>query len=78
MISMRLKNVILKTLELSEFDLQDDTHAYQVPGWDSLSHIVVITAIEKEYRIRFKLPEILRLNNLSDLQMLINKKTNAF
>ena len=78
MISAQLKNVILRTLQLNEFDLRDETRAYQVPGWDSLSHIVVITAIEKEYRIRFKLPEILRLNNIGDLQTLINKKTNAF
>jgi Acyl carrier protein len=77
MISMRLKNVILRTLDLSEFDLQDDTHAYQVPGWDSLSHIIIITAIEKEYGIRFKFPEIMRLNNLGDLQALVDKKTNA-
>jgi len=77
MISSRLKNVILRTLKLNEFDLQDEMRAYQVPGWDSLSHIIIITAIEKEYGIRFKLPEILRLNNLGDLQTLINKTTNA-
>ena len=77
MISSRLKNVILNALKLDEFDLQDEMRAYDVPGWDSLSHIIIITAIEKEYGIRFKLPEVLRLNNLGDLQALIDKKTNA-
>ena len=77
MISARLKNVILRTLKLNEFDLQDGTRAYQVPGWDSLSHIMVITAIEKEYGVRFKLSEVLGLNNLGDLQTLVDKKTNA-
>ena len=77
MISPRLKNVILKTLKLAEFDLQDQTRAYQVPGWDSLSHIVVIAAIEKEYDVRFKVSEILRLNNLGDLQALVDSKTHA-
>ena len=77
MISIRLKNVILRTLKLNEFDLQDETRAYQVPGWDSLNHIIMITAIEKEYGIRFKISEILRLNNLGDLQALINRNTNA-
>ena len=74
MISERLKKVILKTLELKEFELRDETCAYQVPGWDSLNHIIVILAVEKEYGIRFKLPEILRLNNLGDMQTFIDKK----
>jgi acyl carrier protein len=77
MISDRLKKIILKTLELDEMDLRDEMRAYEVPGWDSLSHIIIITAIEKEYGVRFNISEILRLNNLGDLQALINKITNA-
>lgn len=74
MISERLKKVILKTLKLKEFELRDETRAYQVPGWDSLNYIIIILAVEKEYGIRFKLPEILRLNNLGDMQTFIDKK----
>ena len=77
MISIRLKNVILKTLKINEFDLRDEMRAYQIPGWDSLNHIIVITAIEKEYGIRFKISEILRLNNLGELQALVDTKTHA-
>jgi len=75
MISERFKKVILKELKLKSFDLQDETRAYQVPGWDSLSHIIILTAIEKEYGIRFKIIEVMRLKNLGDLQALINSKT---
>jgi len=77
MISGRMKDVILRTLKLSEFELRDETRAYQVPGWDSLNHIIIIAAIEKEYGICFKVSEILRLNDLGNLQALINKKTDA-
>jgi len=75
MISERLKKIILTTLKLKDFNLQDETHAYQVPGWDSLSHITILTAIEKEYGVRFKTVEILSLKNLGDLQTLVNRKT---
>ena len=77
MISQRLKTCILNQLKLKDFDLQDETRAYQVPGWDSLNHILIVTAIEKEYNIRFKLSEILILNNLGDLQALIDKKISS-
>jgi acyl carrier protein len=75
MISPRLRRVILGTLQLRECELRDSTCAWQVPGWDSLSHVVILTAIENEYGVRFSTREIMGLNNLGDLQELIRKKT---
>lgn len=77
MLSERLKDVILKELKLDEFQFSDSTTADQVPGWDSLNHINVILAVEKEYNIRFKNIEILRLRNLGELQTLIDSKLQA-
>ena len=74
MITDRLKGVILKELNLEDFELGDATTASQVPGWDSLSHVRIITAIEEAYGIRFKTLEVLRLRNVGDLQSLIDRK----
>jgi len=74
MISERLKKVILNELELSDFDLKDETTANQVPGWDSFNHINVILAVEKEYNLHFKGLEILKVKNIGELQKLIDSK----
>jgi len=74
MISERLKRIILEALQLEDFDMQDDTTANMVPGWDSLSHIKVIVAIEESYGIRFKTLEVIRLKNVGQLQRLIDAK----
>ena len=74
MISERLKRVILKELKLKDFDFGDGTFAYQVPGWDSLSHIRILSAVENEYKINFKFLEIARLKKIEDLQLLIESK----
>ena len=74
MISDKLKKVILEVLELDDFDMQDETTADQVPGWDSLNHINVILAVEKEYNLKFKGLEILRVKNIGELQALIDSK----
>ena len=42
MISPRLKSVILRELQLEDYDLQSDTVATAVPGWDSLSHVRIL------------------------------------
>ena len=74
MISARLRQVILKELQLDDFTLAEATNANQVPGWDSLSHVKIICAVEKEFGIRFKSLEVVRLSNVGQLQELVDKK----
>ena len=74
MISSKLKSAIIKELKLDDYDIQDGTLANQVPGWDSLNHINVILAIEKEYGVRFKSIEVLKCKNIGDLQKLCDSK----
>ncbi|MDP4175237.1 MAG: acyl carrier protein [Bacteroidota bacterium] len=77
MISEKLKNTIISSLDIDDFDLKDDTTADEVPGWDSLSHVNVILDIEKEFKIRFKSIEVLKLKNIGDLQKLVDSKLNS-
>jgi acyl carrier protein len=74
MISDQLANVIRKELKLDSFDFREETTADQVPGWDSLSHINIILAIEKEFAVKFKGIEILKAKNIGDLQKLVDSK----
>jgi acyl carrier protein len=75
MISDRLKRTILSALGLDDFALRDETVADEVPGWDSLSHARVISAVETEYGCRFKTVELLRLHKVGDLQALVDRRT---
>ncbi len=74
MISERFKKTILKVLGLEDFEMEENTLANQLPGWDSLNHANVITALEDEYKIRLKNLEILHCDNIGDLQRLVDSK----
>ena len=74
MISDRLKKIVLKELDLDDFDFQEGMTANMVPGCDSLTHIQIIVAIEKDYKIKFKGMEILKIKNMDELQALIDFK----
>ena len=74
MISPELKKVILNELNLDDFDLQDETVAPDVPGWDSLNHVNIILAVENKFAVKFKSYEVLRLKNVGDLQKLLDSK----
>ena len=74
MITQELKRVILMALKLDDWNIEDETIATQVPGWDSLNHVNVILAVEKHFDVRFKPVEILKLKNIGDLQRLLTSK----
>jgi acyl carrier protein len=77
MISERLQTLLRRELKLVNFDFHDDTLATQVPGWDSLTHVNVIAAVEREFDVRFKSLEVIRLKNIGDLQALVDRKLAA-
>ena len=72
MISEKLKSILLKELNLKDFEFNDETTASDVPGWDSLQHLNIIVAVEKSYSIKFKGLEVMRVQNIGDLQKLIH------
>ena len=48
--------------------------ASDVDGWDSLSHVNLITAIEARFDIRFTQKELLKQRNVGDLIAAIEQK----
>ena len=74
MITNELKQVILGSLNLDDWEISDDTLAEQVPGWDSLSHVNVILAVEQHFGVHFKSREVLMLKSIGDLQRLVDSK----
>lgn len=54
--------------------LNDSMTAMDVPGWDSLSHINLILAVEKGFKISLTTREVRALNNVGDFILLIEKK----
>ncbi|HZC23966.1 MAG TPA: acyl carrier protein [Candidatus Binatia bacterium] len=74
MIKPDLKRVILQELKLDDWQIDDETLATEIPGWDSLSHASVILAVEKAFGVRFSNLEVLKLNNIGDLQRLLDAK----
>ena len=77
MIDPRLKATVLAELGLEDFPMEESTTASEVPGWDSLSHVRVLAAVEREFSVRFRSLEVIRLKNVGDLQALVRRKSGA-
>jgi len=70
----RLSTIFRDVFDDESLVLRDDLTAEDVENWDSLTHINLIVAIEKEFRIRFTTAEVSRLKNVGELEALVAAK----
>lgn len=54
--------------------LRDDMTATDVENWDSLTHMLMITKVEENFSIKFKLKELNKLKMVGDLISVIESK----
>jgi acyl carrier protein len=73
-IQLRLTEIFRSVFDDPDLRITADMTAKDVPDWDSLSHITLIVAIEREFRIRFTTAEVASLMNVGDLADRIRKK----
>ena len=70
----RIRNILISVLKHENFEINDSLSASDVGGWDSLSHMAIITRIEKSFEVKFKLKELNKLNNMGNLISLLTTK----
>ena len=70
----RVEDIFREELEQDELVFTDETTAEDVEGWDSLSHVQLVAAMEEAFGIEFKSREILSWDNIGDLIDCIEKK----
>lgn len=76
-IILRLNNIFREVFEDNSIDVSPGMTANDVEKWDSLSHLTMIAAVEKEFGIKFKLKELVSMKNVGDLMMAIASKITA-
>jgi acyl carrier protein len=70
--------VIFKdVLENDDISLSPPTTADDIEEWDSLTHIQLVVAIEKHFKIRFKTSEITSYKNVGEMAEGIQQKLAA-
>ncbi|WP_299216959.1 acyl carrier protein [uncultured Aquimarina sp.] len=63
----KVRTAFISVLEHENFQLSDETTANDVDGWESITHMMIITEVEKTFSIKFKLMDLMNMNNVGDL-----------
>ena len=70
----RLNEVFRDVFDDDEIEVYPDTTADDIDDWDSLEHITLISAVEREFRMKFKMGEISSMKNVGEMAAIIAER----
>lgn len=63
----RLKKVFQEVLDEEDIELNDDTVADDVDGWDSFEHINLIVGVEDEFGFKIPMGKVVTMKNVGEM-----------
>lgn len=70
----QIRALMEDVFDVDDLSVTPATTAEDIEEWDSLSHIRLVVAVERKFKIKFKTAEIEGLKNVGDLVNLIGAK----
>ncbi|MCM5528439.1 acyl carrier protein [Parasegetibacter sp. NRK P23] len=71
----KVSEVLKKLLDQPGLSVTTETTADQVEGWDSLTHMSIISEVERVFNIEFRFNEIMKMEKVGDMVDIIAEKT---
>ena len=70
----RLDRVFQDVFDDDSIRVTPNTTADDIEDWDSLEHITLISAVEREFRMKFKMGEISSMKNVGEMASIIQQR----
>ena len=70
----RLNRVFRDVFDDETIRVTPNTTADDIDDWDSLEHITLISAVEREFRMKFKMGEISSMKNVGELARIVMER----
>lgn len=70
----KLNRVFQDVFDNETLELEDNTTADDIEEWDSLTHIDLVVAVEREFGIKFSMGEVRKMQNVGEMVDIILKR----
>jgi len=69
-----VQNIFRDVFDENTLNISDKTNSVDIEEWDSLNHINLVSAIEKEFNIKFSIIELISFKDVgSMINLMISK-----
>lgn len=69
----KLRRIVVDVLKISEGVYNEDLTAGDIPEWDSIGHVNLLMAVEREFEIAFDVTDAIDIESVADLQDMVKK-----
>jgi acyl carrier protein len=70
----KLIDLIANIINVPVGELTPQSGPANIPAWDSLAHIGIMSAVEQTYDLQLTMPEMLSIKTVADLRNAIEKR----
>ncbi|MBR6874451.1 MAG: acyl carrier protein [Ruminococcus sp.] len=70
----RLELVFRDVFDDDSITLYEDTTADDIDDWDSIEHITLISAVEKEFGMRFSMGEVSGMKDVGEMVTILSQR----
>lgn len=75
----RLEQIVRETFSIKSNEvIEKSWTSDDIPKWDSLGHLNMIMAIEREFNIKFEIEEMFQIQCLDDISNILQKKVENY
>lgn len=69
-----LNSIISQVFGIKQDEIKDDYGPNNIPRWDSLSQLALVSAIEIHYKVTLEIEEIFQIMTIGDIRTVLEKK----
>lgn len=69
-----LKGIFAATLGISVSEISDSTSPESTPTWDSFNALMLVSELEKKFKVQFTADEMSSIHNVRDIKAFLRQK----
>ncbi len=73
-VDARIREVMSEILEVEPTAVRDGFQRDDAPGWDSLNHLRLVSALEEAFRIKFTMKEVGEMDRFEAVRRMVSSR----
>ncbi len=70
----KFNKIVSKIFGVKEKDIKDELSSKDIPHWDSMNYLLLISELEEEFDVMFTADEVTNAKCVGDIKKMISKR----